>query len=118
MIVDQYPQDANATPTVNNITSGGNIFPADAWPRVSVQSSYDNCISTTGAPVLSTAQNANPAIIKQGCAGLSGLRWARQLMPGDYIELFIDGKSFINTKRQYFLCEQMSGAQISVDLMY
>jgi hypothetical protein len=117
MIVDQYPQDASATPTVNNITSGGNICPADAWPKISIQASYDNCVSTTGSAVPSTAQNANPVMIKMGCAGVSGLRWARQLMPGDYIEMFLDGKSYVNTKRQYFICEQMDGAQIAVDLM-
>ena len=76
------------------------------WPYISVQASPDNKVGD---------EDAN---IKFGTdSHLSGLRYGRVMKPGDVREFFLGGSKFVSTRGLYFLCEEMDGAQISVDLI-
>jgi hypothetical protein len=92
------------------IDSAGKVIKVGAsWPAIVVQASWDNIVNP------GTSREA-PAIIKYGCANLSGLRYGLQLKPGD-IKEFKLGTQFVSTAGRNFLCEEIDNAQISVELV-
>jgi hypothetical protein len=82
----------------------GEAAVATTWPEINIQASYDNILA-----------DESPVAIKYGYSQLSGLRWGRQLLPGDCMEIRL-GTQYVSTTGRYFLCEGMDGAQISVEL--
>jgi hypothetical protein len=82
---------------------------ATTWPAINLQASFDNIVNPGKT-------SERPAVIKYGDGELSGLRWGLQLAPGQIVQWRL-GTQFVSTASRNFLCEDMDGAQIAVELV-
>jgi hypothetical protein len=77
---------------------------ASMWPEIIVQSSFEN-VNSKGEPIL----------IKYGDLNLSGIRYGRQIVPGEVIK-WGNGTKFTGTRDKNFMCEEADNVSISVEL--
>jgi len=87
-----------------DVDPAGSEAVASMWPEIIVQSSPDN-LNAKGEPIM----------IKYGDLNLSGLRYGRQISPGEVIR-WGNGTKFVGTRDKNFLCEEADNVSISVEL--